>query len=52
MTFANVGAVSGNWWNGLRDGFEEGYVMLEFRGDQVDWRYVDYGWQARPEAPA
>ena len=42
---ANLGAVSGNWWNGLRDGFEEGYSMLDFRGDQVNWRYVDYGWE-------
>ena len=52
ITFANVGAVSGNWWRGLRDGFEEGYAILEFRGDRVDWRYVDYGWQAEPEASA
>ncbi len=46
ITFANIGAVSGNWWKGLRDGFEEGYGMLEFRADQVGWRYVDYGWEA------
>ena len=45
IEFANLGAVSGNWWNGLRDGFEEGYSMLDFRGDQVSWRYVDYGWE-------
>jgi 3',5'-cyclic AMP phosphodiesterase CpdA len=50
IEFANVGAISGNWWNGLRDGFEEGYARLEFRGDQVAWQYVDYGWEA--EAPA
>ena len=49
ITFANIGAVSGNWWDGLRDGFEEGYAILEFRGDQVDWRYVDYGWEAMTE---
>lgn len=46
ITFANIGAVSGNWWDGLRDGFEEGYAVLEFRGDQVGWRYVDYGWES------
>ena len=45
IEFANLGAVSGNWWNGLRDGFEEGYSMLDFRADTVSWRYVDYGWQ-------
>jgi 3',5'-cyclic AMP phosphodiesterase CpdA len=48
IEFANLGAVSGNWWEGLRDGFEEGYALLEFRGDQVSWRYVDYGWEVAP----
>jgi 3',5'-cyclic AMP phosphodiesterase CpdA len=50
IEFANVGAVSGRWWRGARDGFEEGYAMLEFRGDTVTWRYVDYGWEAHPES--
>jgi len=45
--YANVGAVSGNWWNGPRDGFEEGYARLDFRGDEVSWTYVDYGWEAQ-----
>lgn len=45
IEFANLGAVSGNWWNGARDGFEEGYSMLDFRADQVTWRYIDYGWE-------
>lgn len=49
IEFANLGAVSGNWWNGLRDGFEEGYSLLEFRGDRVSWRYVDYGWEPPAE---
>ncbi len=52
IEFVNVGAVSGNWWDGPRDGFEEGYAVLEFRGDQVSWRYVDYGWDAVPPPPA
>ena len=45
ITFANVGAVCGNWWKGIRDGFEEGYTMLSFRGDEVRHDYVDYGWE-------
>lgn len=49
VEFANLGAVSGNWWNGLRDGFQEGYSVLEFRGDQVRWRYIDYGWEPPAE---
>jgi 3',5'-cyclic AMP phosphodiesterase CpdA len=53
IEFANVGAISGSWWDGLRDGFEEGYGILEFRGAEVSWRYVDYGWEvaAPPAAP-
>ncbi len=48
--YANVGAVSGNWWKGPRNGFEEGYVRLDFRGDRLDWRYLDYGWEPPAEA--
>ena len=48
IEYSTVGAVSGNWWKGARDGFEEGYARLEFRGDQVSWEYVDYGWEAQP----
>lgn len=44
IEFANIGAVSGNWWQGERDGFQEGYALLDFTGEQVSWRYVDYGW--------
>lgn len=43
--YANIGAISGNWWKGPRNGFEEGYARLDFRGDQLDWNYVDYGWE-------
>jgi 3',5'-cyclic AMP phosphodiesterase CpdA len=49
IEYSNVGAVSGNWWKGPREGFEEGYARLEFRGDQVSWEYVDYGWDAVAE---
>ncbi len=49
MEFANIGAVSGRWWQGDRYGFEEGYALLEFRGEEVCWRYMDYGWDVVPE---
>jgi hypothetical protein len=52
IEYSTVGAVSGNWWKGARDGFEEGYARLEFRGEQVSWEYIDYGWEARPAAAA
>ncbi len=44
--YSTVGAVSGNWWRGLRDGFQEGYARLDFFGDHVEWSYIDYGWEA------
>lgn len=44
IEFANVGAVSGDWWRGEHEDFHEGYAMLDFEGDQVKWSYVDYGW--------
>ncbi len=47
IELANVGAVSGGWWEGPQDGCEEGYTLLDFRGEQVSWRYVDYGWTER-----
>ncbi len=49
MELANIGAVSGAWWKGPRDGFQEGYALLEFHGDEVMWRYVDFGWTPPPE---
>ncbi len=49
IEFANIGAVSGKWWKGPNDGFEEGYAMLEFYKDEVSWRYMDYGWEIEEE---
>ncbi len=48
--YATVGAVSGNWWRGERSGFQEGYAVLSFHGDEVSWTYIDYGWEPPPEA--
>ena len=48
--YATVGAVSGNWWKGERSGFQEGYAVLSFHGDEVSWTYIDYGWEPPPEA--
>lgn len=49
IEFANIGAVSGRWWRGPRDGFEEGYALLSFKGEEVGWGYVDYGWDVPPD---
>lgn len=40
------GAVSGRWWRGARDGFAEGFVVVHVDGDDFDWHYQTYGWQA------
>jgi len=45
MEFANIGAVCGRWWRGPRHGCEEGFAVLEFRGNDVLWKYEDYGWE-------
>ena len=45
IEFANIGAVSGHWWRGPHDGCQEGFALLSFRGEEVGWGYVDYGWE-------
>lgn len=44
--FITGGAVSGGWWKGPNQNFEEGFIHLTFRSDDFRWRYVDYGWKA------
>ena len=43
--FITGGAVSAAWWTGPNMGFEEGFMFITVKGDEFDWRYVDYGWQ-------
>lgn len=46
ITFITGGAVSAKWWEGTKDGMEEGYVLIKVKGEEIDWEYVDYGWEA------
>lgn len=46
--FITGGAVSGGWWRGPNMGYEEGFVWVDVYNDSIAWRYVDYGWQAKP----
>jgi 3',5'-cyclic AMP phosphodiesterase CpdA len=39
-------AVSGRWWRGARDGFPEGFVVVETAGNDFKWEYRSYGWEA------
>ncbi|MDD5088676.1 MAG: metallophosphoesterase [bacterium] len=47
--FITGGAVCSKWWEGKRNGLEEGFLHLRVRGRDVSWEYVDYGWDAKPE---
>jgi 3',5'-cyclic AMP phosphodiesterase CpdA len=46
VRFVTGGAVSGSWWEGPRNGFPEGFVVVDVSGDDLDWWYEPYGWQA------
>ena len=47
VKFLTGGAVCGQWWRGPWQGTEEGFMVIELRGGDVWWRYVDIGWEAR-----
>jgi 3',5'-cyclic AMP phosphodiesterase CpdA len=41
------GAVSGAWWKGKNDGFDEGYAAINLYDDgTLDCQYTTYGWKA------
>ncbi len=44
IRFITAGAVSANWWEGPLDGMEEGFVLVQIKGETIDWEYVDFGW--------
>ena len=46
VTFLTGGAVSANWWEGPRGVLEEGYVLIKVKGEEFDWEYIDFGWEA------
>ena len=43
--FITGGAISANWWNGPRDGDEEGFLLVNVSGGDFSWKYIDYGWE-------
>jgi len=46
-TFITGGAVSAAWWTGPYHGTEEGFLLVDVKGDDFSWEYKDYGWQAQ-----
>ena len=45
--FITGGAICGGWWEGSHKGIEEGFLLLEIKGDEFDWEYIDYGWEVK-----
>lgn len=43
--FLTGGAVSGGWWNGPNRNFQEGFMLLTINGENIAWKYIDYGWE-------
>jgi 3',5'-cyclic AMP phosphodiesterase CpdA len=46
-TFITGGAICAKWWRGPWHGTEEGFNVINLKGSQVDWEYIDYGWEER-----
>jgi 3',5'-cyclic AMP phosphodiesterase CpdA len=44
--FITAGAVSGAWWKGPREDFEEGFALIKVYENDFDWEYIDYNWEA------
>ncbi|MBA7532153.1 hypothetical protein ES705_24379 [subsurface metagenome] len=43
--FITGGAVSAAWWNGQRNGMEEGFLLVKISDDELTWDYIDFGWE-------
>jgi 3',5'-cyclic AMP phosphodiesterase CpdA len=48
ILFITGGAVSSAWWTGKYHDLEEGFLYLTVDGDDIKWKYIDYGWIPRP----
>ncbi len=46
IPYITGGAVSGNWWKGVRMGTPEGFTVCTVRGGKLETRYETYGFQA------
>ena len=47
IRYITAGAVSSNWWNGPRNGMEEGFVKVDVSNNDFKWEYVDFGWEVK-----
>ena len=44
-SFIMSGAVCGAWWRGANVHTEEGFGIIDVRGDDFSYTYYDYGWE-------
>ena len=49
VRYVTGGAVSANWWQGPLDGMEEGFMFFDIDGEDISWKYVDFGWNAKKD---
>lgn len=50
VTYFCNGAVSGNWWKGRHQEFDEGYALVDLFDDGTfDRQYVNFGWKAKAD---
>jgi 3',5'-cyclic AMP phosphodiesterase CpdA len=47
--FVTGGAVSAAWWKGPNQGTEEGFMLVSAGNNEVNCRYIDYGWNAEKQ---
>jgi len=47
--FITGGAVSASWWTGPREGFPEGFAVVDVEGDDFFWYYETFGWEVETE---
>lgn len=47
--FITGGAVCASWWTGPRGEMEEGFLLVHVNGEEIDWEYVDFGWEVEAE---
>ncbi len=45
--FVTGGAVCSKWWEGKRNGLEEGFLVVNVKDKQLSFEYKDYGWKAK-----
>ncbi len=43
--FLTGGSIAGNGWKGRRHNTKEGFVMVETKGSDFSWEYIDHGWE-------